>query len=333
VPQTPTDPNAPYYNLSPEAVLAAVESVGHRSDARLLALNSYENRVYQVGMEDGPPLIAKFYRPGRWTDAAIVEEHDFTDELAQQEIPVVAPLRDETGASLCHHAGFRFALYPRRGGHWPELDRPDNLRWLGRFLARIHAVGATRPFQHRPRFSREEFGHDPRRFLLEQGFIPDHLTEAYSSLTTDLLARIDTAFDRTGPVREIRLHGDCHPGNILWTRDGAHFVDFDDCRSGPAIQDLWMLLSGERDEMERQLGYLIEGYSRFHDLDPRELQLIEALRTLRMIHYAGWIARRWQDPAFPHGFPWFGSTRYWEDHVLSLREQAARLDEPPLQLY
>ena len=321
-----------YADLGPDAVLNAVDAQGFHSSGHLLALNSYENRVYQIGLEGGDFVIAKFYRPRRWSDAAILEEHSFTLELAEAEIPVVAPLADATGNTLFEYAGFRFALYPRRGGRWPDLDNPDNLEWLGRFLGRIHAVGASRPFQHRPMLDIQSFGVESYQFLLEQGFIPSYVEPAYRTLAEDLLDRIIAAYARAGNVRNIRLHGDCHPGNILWTEAGPHFVDLDDCRTGPAIQDLWMLLSGERQAMAGQLSELVAGYELFAEFDPRELHLIEALRTLRMLHYAAWLARRWDDPAFPQTFTWFNTPRYWEEHILQLREQAALLDEPPLNI-
>ena len=321
----PTD----YARLTPDTLLGAVESLGFVTSGQLLALNSYENRVYQVGLEDAAPLIAKFYRPQRWSDAAIIEEHAFALELAAHEIPMVAPL--QTGQTTLHRfEGYRFAVYPRQGGHWPELGNREERLWMGRFIGRIHAVGAARPFEHRPALDIESFGRRPSRFLIEEGFLPAHIETAYRTLVADLLDRIGEYFERTGGISRIRLHGDCHPGNILWTDDGPHFVDLDDCRSGPAIQDLWMLLSGDRSEMQLQLGEILEGYEQFRELDYREIQLIEALRTLRMIHYAGWLARRWDDPAFPRAFPWFNTPRYWEEHILALREQAALLQEPPL---
>src|SRR5690606_23629969 len=320
---------APFYELGPEQVLDAVEAVGFRCDGRFLALNSYENRVYQIGLEEAAPVVVKFYRPGRWSDDAILEEHAFARQLAEAEIPVVAPLAVE-GKTLLRHKGFRFAVFPRRGGRWPELSDPDTREWLGRFLGRIHARAATEPFRHRPALDRESHGIEPSRYLLQSGLIPGYLTDAYRTLIDDLLERIAACYARAGDVAYIRLHGDCHPGNILWTDAGPHFVDLDDCRMGPAVQDLWMLLSGDRAEQSLQLSDILAGYEEFHDFDRRELHLIEALRTLRMIHYAAWLARRWADPAFPQAFPWFGSERYWEEHVLALREQAALLDEPPL---
>ena len=320
---------ADYARLTPDILLAAVDTLGYRTSGQLLALNSYENRVYQVGLEDAAPLIVKFYRPNRWSDAAILEEHSFTQELAEHEIPVVAPLQSAQ-ATLHRHEGYRYAVYPRQGGHWPELGSRDERLWMGRFIGRIHAVCAARPFEHRPALDIDSFGLRPSRFLLEGGFLPAHIETAYSTLVSDLLDQVGSCFNRAGRMTRIRLHGDCHPGNILWTDDGPHFVDLDDCRSGPAIQDLWMLLSGDRQEMQLQLGELLEGYQQFHDIDYRELQLIEALRTLRMIHYAAWLARRWDDPAFPRAFPWFNTPRYWEDHILALREQADLLQQPPL---
>jgi Ser/Thr protein kinase RdoA (MazF antagonist) len=322
-------PEPPYAGLTPERILDAVESAGLRSDGRLLALNSYENRVYQVGMEEGPPLVAKFYRPGRWGDSAILEEHAFTTELAQREIPVVAPLELE-GRSLHEFEGFRFALYPRRGGRAPELGDPKVLEWMGRFLGRIHAVGALEPFRHRPALDADTFGAEPRQYLLASDFLPADLAEAWTGVSAQALEGVCRCYGRAGYVAVLRLHGDVHAGNVLWTDEGPHFVDFDDARSGPAVQDLWMLLSGSREEMSRQLGDLLAGYEDFRDFDPRELHLVEALRTLRLLHYSAWLARRWDDPAFPAAFPWFNTQRYWQDRILELREQIALMDEPPL---
>ena len=325
----PTDSAThPYSQLTPDRILDALESQGYPVDGRLLALNSYENRVYQIGIEDTTPVIAKFYRPGRWSRAAILEEHAFMQELVDHEIPVIAPLVNDAGDTLHQQGGFLFSVSPRCGGRWPDLDTPQQRQQMGRFLGRMHAVGATRHFEHRTRLDIETLGDASRDFLLEQGFLSDYLVEAYATLTSDLLKQIHNLFDAAGPVAQIRLHGDCHPGNILWTDSGPHFVDLDDSRTGPAIQDLWMLLSGEQDEMRGQLEDLLEGYQTFYDFDRSSAILIEALRTLRIMHYAAWIARRWDDPAFPQAFPWFDSPRYWEEHILSLREQAAMLDNP-----
>jgi Ser/Thr protein kinase RdoA (MazF antagonist) len=320
-----------YSALTPELILDAVESPGFRCDGRLLALNSFENRVYQVWLEDGSSLVAKFYRPRRWPTDAIVEEHAFARELAAREIPVVAPLA-VGGETLFEHKSFRFALYPRRPGRTPELEDADTLRWLGRFIARIHAVGALTRFEHRPAIDVESFGRAPSRYVLEHDFVPAELRATYASVVEDVLDRVERAYDRAGTVRRIRLHGDCHSGNILWTDEGPHFVDLDDARTGPAIQDIWMWLAGDRETTQVQLNAVVQGYREFHDLDPAELWLIEALRTLRLIHYSGWLAQRWDDPAFPANFPFFNTQRYWQDQILTLREQAAALDEPPLQI-
>jgi Ser/Thr protein kinase RdoA (MazF antagonist) len=321
----------PYDRLTPDVIIAAVESQGYVSDRRILALNSYENRVYQVGVEQGAPLIAKFYRPDRWNDAAIAEEHGFALELAAAEIPVVPPLV-RAGRTLFQFEGFRFALFERRGGRWPELGVRTEREWMGRFLGRIHMIGKRQRFRLRGRIDIELLGDQSRSFLLGNGWIPPHLEPAYDSLTSDLLERIRGAFELARGTSEIRLHGDCHRGNVLWTDAGPHFVDLDDCIMGPAVQDLWMLLSGSRREMAEQLGHLLEGYTHFVDFDARELGLIESLRTLRMIHYSAWLARRWSDPAFPAAFPWFVEPRYWENQILSLREQLAAIEEGPLEL-
>lgn len=317
----------PYADLTPDLILQALESAGFNGDGRLLALNSYENRVYQIGIEDGSPVVAKFYRPERWSDAAILEEHGFARALAAQEIPVVAPLPDARDRTLHEYAGFRFAVYPRSGGRWPELDLPGVRAQIGRMLGRLHAVGAAGRFAHRGTLDVETLGDASRTFVLDHGWVPDYLIRAYDSLTADLLAGVRERFAQISGMKLLRLHGDCHPGNILWTDTGPHFVDLDDCRMGPAVQDLWMLLSGEVDERRRQLDAVLEGYETFTDFDHRELHLIEALRTLRIMHYTAWIARRWDDPAFPLAFPWFDSPRYWEEHILSLREQAAALEQ------
>ena len=320
----------PYSGLTPDLVLDALESVGFRGDGRLLALNSYENRVYQVWMEEDPPVVAKFYRPARWTDAQILEEHGFALELAEREIPVVAPLVLDGTKTLHAFRTFRFAVYPKRGGRTPELEDRETLEWMGRFIGRIHAVGALRPFRDRPTLDLASFGEEPREYLLSSGFVPADLVEPWGRVASLALDGIRRCYDRAGDVRILRLHGDCHPGNVLWTPDGPHFVDFDDSRMGPAVQDLWMLLSGDHAAMNGQLTDVLAGYEDFFEFDPRELLLVEALRTLRMIHYSAWIARRWQDPAFPAAFPWFSTQTYWQNQILDLREQVALMDEPPL---
>ncbi|MFW6094443.1 MAG: serine/threonine protein kinase [Pseudomonadota bacterium] len=320
----------PYADLSPDAILDALEAVGFRPSGSLLELNSYENRVFQLGLDDDDFVVVKFYRPGRWSDAQIAEEHDFTAELAASELPVVTPLSRD-GTTLFHHAGYRFAVYPRHGGHPPNLEVEENLRVLARAIARIHAVGATRSFQSRPDLSVARLGTASRNFLLEHGFLPAELEPAYASVTEHLLARLEEALGPGSPPGTTgRIHGDCHLGNVLWRDGGPNFVDFDDCLNGPPVQDLWMLLSGDREEREAQLNVIVEAYETFYSFDRATLALIEPLRTLRIMHHAGWIARRWHDPAFPRAFPTFDSSRYWSEHVLTLREQMAALDEPPL---
>jgi len=320
---------APYSGLTPDVVLDALDTIGVRGDGRLLALNSYENRVYQVWREDGPAVVAKFYRPGRWTDAQILEEHAFLDELADAEVPAVPPLRMHD-ATLHEHAGYRFAVFARHGGRAPELDDRMTLTRLGLYVGRIHAVGARVRFAQRPALGMQEFGDDARDYLLRHDFIPPDLRDAYESIVAQALEAVRAAWARAGKVATLRLHGDCHGGNVLWTDAGPHFVDFDDARNGPAIQDLWMLLSGDRESMTLQLRAILDGYEQFRLFDPRELELVEALRTLRLVHYAAWLARRWDDPAFPAAFPWFNSQRYWQDRILELREQVAAMQEPPL---
>jgi Ser/Thr protein kinase RdoA (MazF antagonist) len=334
---------APYSGLTPDAILSALESLGLRCDGRLLELNSYENRVYLLGMEDGESLVAKFYRPARWTDAAILEEHAFVQQLADAEIPVVPALllNDTTlhqynDSTLNLAEGMRFAVFPKQGGRAPELGDPETLEWMGRFIGRIHAIGALQPYTERPTLDIATFGTEPRDYLLANDFIPPDLHAAYTSVVAQALENVANCFERAGNVQQIRLHGDCHPGNVLWTEGkdsrGPHFVDFDDSRMGPAIQDLWMLLSGERGDKTRQLSDVLAGYEDFCEFNPRELHLIEALRTLRLIHYSAWLARRWDDPAFPKAFPWFNTQHYWQDRILELREQIALMEELPLQV-
>ena len=320
-----------FSSLDPQLVLNALDGIGLYGDGRLLALNSYENRVYLVGMEDGPPVVAKFYRPQRWSNEAIQEEHTFTCELYRHEIPVAPPLAIE-GRTLHCFDGFRFAVFARQGGRAPELENHDALEWLGRFIGRIHAVGKAQSYRVRPAITIGSFGEEPRNFLLAHDFIPDELRDAWRSVADQALEGVRRCFDRAGDIASLRLHGDCHAGNVLWTDAGPHFVDFDDSRMGPAVQDLWMMLSGDRDAQTGQLKAILKGYQDFSDFNPHELHLIEALRTLRLIHYSAWLARRWDDPAFVSAFPWFNTQRYWQDRILELREQIALMDEPPLQM-
>lgn len=327
---TPDNAALAYANLRPEHILEALEGLAFRCDGRFLALNSYENRVYQIGIEADKPVVAKFYRPGRWSDAAIFEEHEFTAELCDAELPVVAPF--EIGGQTLHHSGpFRFAVYPCHGGRAPDLDNPDLLQQLGRLVARIHLLGETRNFLHRPTVDIDSYGISSRDYLMEHDFIPHELHPAYESVAELVFSAITDCYERAGSVDYFRLHADFHPGNVLVAGEQLHIVDLDDTRHGPAVQDLWMFLSGDQDEQAPQLKALLAGYTEFRRFNARELHLVEALRSLRLMHYAAWIARRWQDPAFKIAFPWFDSHRYWEEHILALREQIALMQEPPLE--
>ena len=327
---TADDPTLAFARLDPAQILDAMHDLGFRVSGQFLALNSYENRVYKLGIEDDDDVVAKFYRPGRWSDDAILEEHAFTAELADRDIPVVAPF-ETNGSTLSRTGPFRVAVYPCHGGRAPELDDEDQLEQLGRLVARIHAVGETSEFLHRPRIDVDSYAVRSAAFLLDADFIPYEMQDVYEGLAEQVITAIGHCYERAGRVREIRLHADFHPGNVLVAGDRFHIVDFDDARSGPAVQDIWMFLSGDRDEQRPQLNALLAGYEDFRRFDARELNLIEALRSLRIIHYAAWIARRWDDPAFKQAFPWFDSRRYWDEHVLTLREQLALMQEPPLE--
>jgi Ser/Thr protein kinase RdoA (MazF antagonist) len=335
----------PYAALTPDVVQDALASIGLWGDGRMAALNSFENRVYQVHLEspfeNHGQVIAKFYRPGRWDDAQMGEEHAFSEDLSAAEIPAVPPLR-VGGQTLHHFGGFAFSVSARRGGRRPELEDFEVLEWIGRFLGRIHTVGAARPFVHRPALNSATFAHEPRDWLLEHKMVAPEVQSAWSEALQEALALIEKhpalcdqpARDPEGIAR-IRLHGDCHPGNILWTpvdrpEPGPHFVDLDDARTGPSVQDFWMLLSGDRRQQTRQLSALVDGYEEFRNFDRRELALIEPLRTLRLVHYSAWLARRWDDPAFPINFPWFGSRDYWQGQVDMLVEQIEEMQGDPL---
>lgn len=310
---------APYAGLDPDLILDAVAEAGFEPDGRMLALGSYENRVYQVGIEGAPALVVKFYRPGRWSDAAIAEEHAFARELADAELPVVAPFVLD-GRSLLAFDGFRYALYPRQGGREPELESAQNLEWMGRLLARIHGIGSRGRFHERGAIDIETFVREPARAVLESVLLPANLHARYRSLAYELALRLEQCFADCGPIRSIRLHGDCHRGNVLWTDAGPHFVDLDDARMGPAVQDLWMLAP-----TSSALDALLEGYAEFRDFDRGELALIEPLRIMRQVHWAGWVARRWADPAFPRAFAQVGEARWWEEHCNDLAEALGRL--------
>jgi len=318
----------PFAGLTPEVVLDAAADAGLEPDGRLFALNSYENRVYQLGAGERQ-LVLKFYRPARWSDAQIAEEHEFTGELARAEMPVAAPLRIGA-ATLLRYRGFRFAAFPFLRGRAPELDAPEARVILGRALGRLHQIGATRAFAVRPRIGIERLGWQARAQVLAEGLLPERLHERYAAVSGALLESVAAAFAQAAGVREIRLHGDCHLGNLLWNEQGPVFVDLDDCATGPRIQDLWMMLAGSPDEQQRQWGELLEGYRQFADFDFTELRLVEPLRALRMLHHAAWVAHRWGDPAFPRAFPWFGEERYWEGYLQDLLEQIGQIEEPPL---
>ena len=326
-----TDPALAFQQLDPVSLLDAVDAAGWQTDGRVSALNSYENRVYSVGLDDGGSVVAKFYRPARWSDAAILEEHRFCALLVEHDLPVIAPLADPSGQTLLQAGPFRFCLFERAGGRPPELDNPDQLLVVGRTLGRLHALGRTVHFEHRPQIDAERLGDASVNFLLVSSLLPDTVRAAYEPLVTQLLQVVHARFAAQTSLAPLSLHGDFHPGNILWGReDTPHLLDFDDTGTGPAVQDLWMFISGDRQYAQARLGDLLDGYTEFHEFDERELDLVEPLRTLRIIAYAAWIARRWDDPAFQQAFPFFASGRFWDEHILSLKEQQALLDEPPL---
>ncbi|WDE05047.1 serine/threonine protein kinase [Thalassomonas viridans] len=317
-----------FTTLSPDLILDGLESVGFYPDSGLLPLNSYENRVYQFHDEHKTKYVTKFYRPQRWTEQQIREEHAFGFELAEDELPVVAPLKRD-GESLFNFKGYHFAVYPCRGGRIFEVDNLDQLEWMGRFVGRIHLRGAQKPFEYRPTFGCEEMLHQAKQVIFNSGFVPTHLNDAFFTILDQVVALADEQYQ---PTNEIRLHGDCHAGNILWTDDGPHFVDLDDCRTGPAIQDLWMMLSGDRQQQLLQLDTMLAGYEEFFTFETDQLVLIESLRTMRIVNYMAWLCKRWQDPAFPRNFPWFNTEKYWEQQILMLKEQFSMLQQPPLSL-
>lgn len=321
----------PFDRLTPDRILDAVDAQGLLPSGHVIALNSYENRVYQLGIEDQPPLIAKFYRPDRWSDETILEEHDFSLALAQQEIPVIPP-QTRQGQTLFHFEGFRFALFERRGGRAPDPGNLDQLAWIGRLMGRIHAVGRAGHFKHRPKIDPLHYGHQARETLLASQLLPEEHRNHYERVSGELLEQAQQHFDAV-QVELMRTHGDCHLGNILWSDDGPHFVDLDDCATGPAVQDLWMLLNGDQDSLRRQLHALLDGYRLFCDFNLSQLSLIEPLRGLRLLHHTAWLAHRWDDPAFPLAFPWFGEPGYWGNHLRDLEEQLRAIRETPQLLF
>lgn len=316
-----------FAQLGPDLILDAIESTGLRVESGLLALNSYENRVYQFVADENKRFVVKFYRPERWSQAQLQEEHDFAEELAGHEIPIVAPI-NISGSTLQQYSGYNFALYPSVGGRQFEVDNLDQLEWMGRFIGRIHKVAQGKDFEFRPAFTLDSHLYTSRETLTNTSLVPQHLQEAFFTILDQV---IELTAQRYTPTSQLRLHGDCHPGNILW-RDGPTFVDLDDCRTGPAIQDLWMMLSGDRQQQMLQMDTLLEAYEEFSSFDQQQLALIEPMRAMRMVHYMAWLARRWEDAAFPMAFPWFATDKYWEQQILALKEQFAALHEEPLKL-
>lgn len=323
--------------LNPDVVLDALYAAGFECDGRLLALNSYENRVYQLGLETGGTVIAKFYRSGRWTDAQILEEHAFVAELEAAELEVVPALLNPDGHSLQHVGDVRFALFRSQGGRAPELDRAGTLESMGRFLGQLHAIGSRQKFLHRQSLTIERVGDAALSRLMAGDWIPLDLRSSYESTAKMMLEGVRACYQRAGDLPHLRLHGDCHLGNVLAVANAGagerlHFLDFDDSCMGPAMQDLWMLLSGSRAEMQQQMCDILAGYEDFFEFDSRSLHLIEALRSLRLLHYSAWLALRWQDPAFQLAFPGFAQVRYWQDKILEMREQIALMQEPVLRV-
>lgn len=322
-----TTTSSDYYQLSPDTILDALESIGLLPEAALLALNSYENRVYQFRTQDEVKYVAKFYRPNRWTDQQILEEHQYSQQLCDQELPVVPPLAFN-GKTLHDHQNFRFSVFANQGGRNPNLDDPQVLKRAGRLLSRIHMVSHSQNFQHRPALNSDTFGHQNIALIKQTGFLPNHVEQSYFSVCNFLMEQVERIYNQFPSIENFRIHGDCHPSNILWTDDGPHFVDFDDCRTGPAVQDLWMLITAqEADEKYRQWQTLLDGYEEFCEFDDRELKLVEPLRALRMLNYTAWLCKRWDDPIFKHYFFWFNSDKYWEEQVLQLKEQLSILQQ------
>ena len=320
-----------FNGLTPDLIIDGLESAGFTVDSGLLALNSYENRVYQFHDDNLVKYVTKFYRPQRWQLAQINEEHDFSFELEEQELPIVAPLKVD-GQSLFEHEGYHFAVFPCRGGRIFEVDNLEQLEWMGRFIGRIHAVSSQNSFTHRPAITVDEMLVQARAIIVSSNYVPNSLTKAFFTILDHAIELAAKQYQAVGQTTQIRLHGDCHAGNILWRDEGPHFVDLDDCRTGPAIQDLWMMLSGDRQQQLLQLDTLLSGYEEFFTFEQEQLLLIESLRTMRVVNYMAWLCKRWQDPAFPRNFPWFNTEKYWEQQILMLKEQMSALQQPPLTL-
>lgn len=318
----------PYDSLSPAVVMDAIESVGYRCTGLVNPLNSYENRVYEVGVENALPVIAKFYRPNRWSFAQIREEHIFANQLEEAEVPVVAAIKID-GESLFEYEGYTFCLYEKRGGRSIELIEDEDFRTMGRLIGRIHSIGSLGGYEHRETISPKLYGWDNLEYLRTSKLVPADILPAYDSVVVQLLNQIDTLWKNYEGIEHVRLHGDCHLGNILKDTE-IFFVDLDDSLMGPAVQDLWLFATGGRSNMLRQFGLLIDGYTQVRGFDYRQLQLVEAMRSLRMIHYTAWIAKRWEDPTFKHNFAFLDTYEYWNSHLQSLREQMAELHEPML---
>ena len=324
-----TDQPVDYSLLSPDFMLDAIESIGIHVDSGLLELNSYENRVFQFLDENRQRFVVKFYRPARWSDEQIQEEHDFSLQLKSADIDVVAPLQFD-GCSLFIYQGYRFAIFPSAGGRPIEVDNLDALESVGRNLGRVHQLASQQSFLHRPTVSVVEFVQTPKQILQQNNFVPVHLETSFFDVY-DLLSKEIALQYKPDDKQLIRLHGDLHAGNILW-RDKVTLLDFDDCRQGPAVQDVWMMLHGERHEQLLQLEVMLEGYEEFCSFDTKQLTLIEPLRAMRMMHYMGWIAKRWQDPAFSRHFAWFTDEQYWQQQVTVLQEQIDNMQKSPLSL-
>jgi len=305
-----------FYRLTPDDILTAIASLGLEPSGHIAQLNSMENRVFDLRLEDGRHIVSKFYRPGRWSEAQIREEHRFLAELGENEIPVLAPL-SFGGETLFAAQGILFALWVRTGGREPDELTEIDLQILGRLLARLHNIGATGAYDARPHFTAARFITEPLQMLTDKKYLP----EKFQSTYRELAALVEAAFERESTeVPVLRLHGDLHKGNMLNGNEGWFLLDFDDSLTGPAVQDVWMMFPGASAEALRAREIFLEAYREFREFEDRWLELAEILRAMRIIHYSGWIARRYDDPAFKAGFPTFADDRYWEEEIGVLRE-------------